>query len=284
MFVHLSVVQPIAHPPSEAERNVEDAINYIERAAENGASVVAFPESYPGPWRMPAEFNPCEAMQEAASQFGVYVQFGTLEPTSSDERSAYQVSALAAPGGTEPQFYRRTHPHGPWIYNQGGLWDFDYVAGDEFPVFATAHGIVGLEVCSEVYVPEISRILALNGAEILFIPAGGPKRRLWETWRNLIWARASENLAVVVTTQNLFSPSEKGLAMVAGPESVIFETTSPGMFTVQVDLERVRDLRAGVDTEESRNATKAGLLTQWRRPDLFPAQNAPVDKRALASR
>jgi predicted amidohydrolase len=126
-------------------------------------------------------------------------------------------------------------------------------------------------MCSEVYMPEVTRALALRGAEMIFLPAGVDKLALWATWRNLIWSRAIENLAVVVTTQNLFGPEEKGLAMVATPEEVVFETTQAGLFIVEVDLERVRELRSQRDEVDSasRNAAKAGVLTQWQRPEMY---------------
>ena len=54
----------------EAERNVADAVQWIERAAADGADFVSFPETYPGPWRMPATFDPSAALAEAASDSG----------------------------------------------------------------------------------------------------------------------------------------------------------------------------------------------------------------------
>src|SRR5205807_8886459 len=62
-------------------------------------------------------------------------------------------------------FRSRTHPNGPWIYTGGPAWEFQWVPGDEFPVFDTVHGKVGLAMCSEVYMPEVARALALRGAE-----------------------------------------------------------------------------------------------------------------------
>jgi predicted amidohydrolase len=167
--------------------------------------------------------------------------------------------------------YRRTHPNGPWIYTGGKAWEFQYVAGNEFPVFDTVHGKVGLAMCSEVYMPEVSRALALRGAEIIFMPAGKDKNALWATWRTLIWARAIENLAIVVTTQNLFHHGERGLAMVAAPEEILYESTAAGRAIVDVSLDRVRALRAGRDgVESSENfAAKQGVLSsQWQRPEL----------------
>ena len=80
MTFRIAVVQPISHPPGEAERNVADALQWIERAAADGADFVCFPETYPGPWRMPATFDPSAALAEAAAKHGVYAVFGTIEP------------------------------------------------------------------------------------------------------------------------------------------------------------------------------------------------------------
>ena len=119
--------------------------------------------------------------------------------------------------------------------------------------------------------PEVTRALALRGAEVILLPAGTDKQRLWESWRNLIWSRAIENLAIVATTQNLFAPDERGLAMVTTPEEIIFETTRPGVYVVDIDLSRIRQLRSETDGPGSsvRNAAKAGILTQWQRPELY---------------
>ncbi len=271
MSFRIPVVQPMSHMPPDDEKNIDDAIQFVEQAAAQGAEFVAFPESYPGPWRMPAAFDPNEAMIEAAQRCGIYVQYGTLEPIDNERRTAHNLLMLARPGGGAPGKYRRTHPPGPWIYTGGKYWDFMYTAGNEYPVFETSQAQVGLAMCSEVYMPEVSRALSIRGAEIIFLPAGVDKNKLWATWRNLIWSRAIENLAVVVTTQNLFDKSQRGLAMVATPEEVVFESTREGMFLVDVDLDRVRDLRAQKDEVGSsmENGAKAGVLSQWQRPDMY---------------
>jgi predicted amidohydrolase len=274
MTFRIAVVQPISHRPGEDERNVADAVQTIERAAGDGADFVCFPETYPGPWRMPASFDPTAALVEAAVKHGVYAVFGTIEPIDTKAATAYNLIVMAYPDGRAPARYRRTHPNGPWIYTGGRSWEFQYVAGNEFPVFETAHGKVGLAMCSEVYIPEVTRALALRGAELIFMPAGVDKNRLWATWRTLIWARAIENLAIVVTTQNLFDHAERGLAMVAAPEEIMFESTAPGVSVVQVSLERVRQLRASRDEVGSSAVcgAKQGVLgPQWQRPELYDA-------------
>ena len=62
MTFRIAVVQPICHRPGTDEANVAEAVHAIERAAGEGAHFVCFPETYPGPWRMPATFDPTAAL------------------------------------------------------------------------------------------------------------------------------------------------------------------------------------------------------------------------------
>lgn len=272
MTIRIAVVQPISHRPPDDHKNVADAVRAVERSAAEGADFVCFPETYPGPWRMPASFDPAAALGEAAAKHGVHVVYGTIEPIDAKAATAYNLTCMAFPDGRPPARYRRTHPNGPWIYKGGKTWDFAYVAGSDYPVFDTVHGKVGLAMCSEIYMPEVTRALALRGAELIFMPAGIEKHRLWPTWRTLIFARAIENLAIVVTTQNLFDHGERGLAMVAAPEEILFESTAVGSSLVDVSLERLRYLRATRDELGSslECGVKQGLLgPQWQRPELY---------------
>lgn len=271
MTFRIAVVQPICHRPGEDHKNIADAIAHVAASAGEGAHFVVFPETYPGPWRMPAQFDPIPAMAEAAAKHGTHVVFGTIEPISPKDATAHNLICMAYPDGKVVK-YRRTHPNGPWIYTGGKDWEFQYTAANEFPVFDTAHGKVGLAMCSEVYMPEVSRALALRGAEIIFMPAGTDKRKLWATWRTLLWARAIENLAIVVSTQNMFDHQERGLAMVAMPEEIVYESVAAGRGFVDVSLDRVRAMRAARDDVNSSTdfAAKQGVTgPQWQRPELY---------------
>lgn len=271
MTFRIAVVQPICHRPGEDDKNIPEAVEHIQASAAEGAHFVVFPETYPGPWRMPALFDPIPAMSQAAANHNLHVVFGTIEPISVKDATAYNLICMAYPDGRVVK-YRRTHPNGPWIYTGGTAWEFQYKAGDEFPVFDTVHGKVGLAMCSEVYMPEVSRALALRGAEIIFMPAGTDKAKLWATWRTLIWARAIENLAIVVTTQNLFSHQERGLAMVAMPEDIVYESLAAGRGFVDVGLDRIRKMRASRDEVDSacEFAAKQGVTgPQWQRPEMY---------------
>src|SRR5438552_12430081 len=127
MTFRIAVVQPIAHLPGQDEANIADAVRFVERAASEGADFICFPETYPGPWRMPATFDPTAAMAEAALKHRLHVVFGTLEPISEKDATAHNLICMAYPDGRAPARYRRTHPYGPWIYTGGAAWEFQWV-------------------------------------------------------------------------------------------------------------------------------------------------------------
>ena len=54
MSFRLAVVQPLTKAPPDDEANVAEAVRHVARAAAEGADFVCFPETYPGPWRMPS--------------------------------------------------------------------------------------------------------------------------------------------------------------------------------------------------------------------------------------
>jgi hypothetical protein len=70
-------------------------------------------------------------------------------------------------------------------------------------------------------------------------PAGLNRRRLWETWRTLLWARSIENLALAASNQNMVEPGGRGLAFVAAPEGVPVRSTVARMAVVDVGLDRI---------------------------------------------
>ena len=94
MTFRIAVVQPICHPPGTDEANVADAVHAIERAAGEGAHFVCFPETYPGPWRMPATFDPTAALAAAAAKHKTHVVFGTIAPIDEATSTAHNLMGL----------------------------------------------------------------------------------------------------------------------------------------------------------------------------------------------
>jgi predicted amidohydrolase len=255
--------------PDEQTRNIEKAREYVAEAARLGARFICFPETYPGPWKAPLSYSPLGPLEEMAGKNGVYIIAGANCPVPANPKRGYTSQILVGPDGLIGR-YNRTTPRGPWIYKGGRFWDYDYQEDNELPVFETPFCKVGILICSEVYSPELSRVLALKGAEIIFLPAGICKYELYETWRNLIWSRAIENLSYTVTCQNILG-AEHGLAMICSPEEILVESVRPGIFIAECDFDRIRWLREEKDLYGPPMPwrTKPGALRDWHRPEVF---------------
>jgi len=278
--VRVAAIQPRSHTLGNEERNVSDALGWMERAALVSADLVAFPEGYPGPTNPLNQYDAVSPLGARAAEYGQHVVAGGIEPDGNG--GLHVVLRLISENGEVAGTYRRTTPHGPYVYQDIDAWAFQYTANDAPPsVVQTRLGGIGMLVCSEVYVPELSRLLTLQGADILVYPAGGAINELLDSWRTLIRARAIENLLYTVATQNLYDATEKGVGTIAGPEQVLASSDSEGMLVADLDLERLRYLRSEVEriVVPKPYKTIPGVI-DWRRPELYAGLTDPAHKPA----
>ena len=76
--------------------------------------------------------------------------------------------------------------------------DRAFSGGDSWLLADTSIGKVGVIICYDLRFPELSRRLAVEGAQVICVPAQWPKPRQ-EHWRTLLRARAIENQLYVVS-------------------------------------------------------------------------------------
>jgi len=265
MKVKIAAVQTQTHLGPGAETvNIERAAVYVKEATSKGAMIVCFPESFPGPWDQDHLYSIKDAVSKIAAENKVYLICGDIEKTEAGD-GFYNIFRLFGPEGEEIGIYRRTTPDGPWIYGNEP-WHFNYKTGSTLPIFETEYCKIGILMCSEIYVPELSKALAMQGAEIIFIPAGVTPPNYFETWGTLAKARAYENNAATVVVKNILG-NEEGFCKITGPEGPLVDTGEVGVHIAEIDLDRIRWLRANEDKyypDIPYNA-KPGLLTQWRK-------------------
>ncbi|MBM9463703.1 carbon-nitrogen hydrolase family protein [Aeromicrobium sp. YIM 150415] len=295
--VRLGLAQTMTHFGDDEERNLENAVALIEHAARQDIDLLAFAENYPGPFTESNRYEVDAVMAESARTHGVAVAYGTSRPAPGRDGSFHITTVIVDSQGVERGAYHRTHPEGPYIYRDGKQWNFDYVAAEAFPVVDMGWGKLAVSICSEVHLPEVSRILALKGAEIILYPSGLLIDELGytENWRTLVRARAIENHAYTATLVNLMDPAvgaqfnrsgvelapprnsiTTGIGGIYGPERVLAESGEPGLLTADLDLDRIRYLRAA--SEElivpAPYRTIPGHMT-WRRPELYGELTRP---------
>lgn len=270
MQIRLAAVQPRSGSGPDEERNAVEALAWLDRSAAAGADLVVFPEGYPGPTNPANDYDAFGPLAERAAARGLHVLASRIEPVGNG--GYHMTLRLIDDSGETVGVYRRTTPPGPYVYRDLDAWGFDYAEAPEPPrVFETRLGRIGLLVCSEVYVPELSRVLAVEGADLILYPAGGAINELMATWRTMLWARAIENLVYTAATQNLYG-GEEGVATIASPEGILAQSQEEGILVADLDLDRLQFLRSEDERIEfpKRYRTIPGLL-RWRRPELYGA-------------
>ncbi|MDY7103684.1 MAG: carbon-nitrogen hydrolase family protein [Actinomycetota bacterium] len=267
----LAVAQPRVRREPSHEANVPRAIELIARGASLGAQLVLFPEHSPGPFRPGERYDATPAIAEAAVAGDVAVCWSRVE--EGPDGPWRLVVYLTGPDGNQIARYARAHPATVPPGDTGG-W---IAPGDELCTFELGGITMGIVVCSELWVPETSRVLAIRGAEVLLSPAGGHFTSLTDNWQLLARARAIENLCHVALTNNLYA-SERGAAMICGPEHPLASSSTEELIVADLDLARARWLR---DQDDSLGEPKAfdsipGLL-RARRPELYAELAAPAE-------
>lgn len=173
--------------------NVARSVHYIEEAAKNGASLVVLPElantGYVFADREEAfalaEDLPggetARAWADAAYRLGVYVVAGIAER---DGERLYNSAIFMGPSGFVG-VYRKLH-----------LWDREnlfFEPGNRgVPVFDTSLGRISIAICYDGWFPEVYRLAAAQGADVVCVPTN---------WVPMPWQPADRPaMATILTT------------------------------------------------------------------------------------
>ncbi len=199
-------VAPLADPltPATLGANCAHAVQWLRRCVDaSGADLVVLPETAStgfttglrpeALWDMVSAIpGPVtEPLQEAARALGVHVVWGTYE-RGPQRGVVYNSAVLIGPGGDVLGVYRKTHPFCTELASRGG-W---VTPGDEVCVVDTTLGRIGMIICFDGDYPELSRITALHGAEVIARPSA--LLRSADIWELTNRARAYDNHVFVV--------------------------------------------------------------------------------------
>lgn len=178
----------------EPAENLRRARGFVEQAARAGARVAVFPELFtlgftmaPEPFAEPIPGPTSEAVAALSRAFGLYLVGTVVEAHAPRPRNA---AFVTGPDGGLVAVYRKLHP---FSYGEEHL---HYAGGDDCPLFDLDGVPCGLQICYDLRFPEPFRALAARGAEVVFVPANWPARRI-KTWTTLLAARAIENQMAV---------------------------------------------------------------------------------------
>lgn len=255
---------------ADKDRNLEVAAGLIERAAHEGADLVALPEMFNvlgsgAVLRAGAEPLDGPTSQWAAAraaEHGITLVAGTFierppAGESGDDRNR-NTCCVYGPDGARLATYRKIHLFDVEVpgaeYHESEV----IAPGEEIVVtHVGAPGVeaaevgLGLSVCYDVRFPELYRILALRGADIVTVPAAFTATTGPPHWEVLLRARAIEDHLVVVAAGQHGSSGERlnwhGHSMIVDPWGTVLAQLGPGdgdgVIVAEVDLADQRRIR-----------------------------------------
>lgn len=230
----------------ENERNLEAGLVRFDEAVAAGADLLVLPEcAIPGymfesleeamPFAEEIPGPTTEALEEACRRLGAHVVCGLLEREGD---VLYNAAVLVGPDGLIGS-YRKTHL--PFL----GVDRFT-TPGDELTVFDTPLGRIGLEICYDLRFPEVTRTLALRGAEIVAHPTNFPMAAKVQT-EVITLARAAENRIYLLTANRVGKERWGefcGWSQIVDPfgkRLAEADETEEKLLVADIDLEKARD-------------------------------------------
>src|SRR3954470_9863008 len=264
---------------AEKERNLAACFARLGEAASAGAQLVVLPEcAIPGymydsaeealPYAEEIPGPTTEAFAAECARLGIHAITGLLER---DGDTLYNAAILVGPDGLIGS-YRKTHL--PFL----GVDRF-VTPGDELKVFDTAIGKIGLIICYDLRFPEVTRTLALAGADIVALPTNFPMAARLQC-DIIAPARAAENRIYLLVANRVGKEGTGefcGLSQIVDPfGNRLAETDehTETLLVADVDLEKARDKDYVVPGEYEL------YLFGHRRPELYGAlveEESPVE-------
>ena len=259
---------------SNQDQNLSVVADFIGEAAKKGAKLIALPETMAYLGRDYAALSEAVPggktatyLSTLARKYGVYIEGGSLyERNENDPARPYNTTFLLGPDGAFLGKYSKLHPFDVTVPGGGQMRESSQICpGDAIVTVETGElGTWGLSVCYDLRFGELYRLMALEGAQVLFVPANFTLNTGKDHWEVLLRARAIENGCYVVAPEQ-FGPGPEfpayGRSMVVDPwGNVVAQAPDrPGVTLADIDLDYVEEIRRKVGTLANRRTDRYRL-------------------------
>lgn len=248
--------------------NLATAERLVGQAASQGATFVVLPELFQllgsgRDLRDSAELfdGPTTAWASTlARRHGVWLVPGSfVEAHGGAGRDVLSnTTCLVAPDGSIRGRYRKIHLFDVDLADTGAHESNLYSPGSE-PLVVDVEGVkVGFTICYDLRFPELYRIEALAGADVIVVPSAFTARTGRDHWEVLLRARAIENQVYVVAPDQCGTSADgtprHGRSLVVDPWGTVLADAgdAPGLALADIELDVVRRTRAAVPSLANR--------------------------------
>ncbi len=198
-YIRIGLVQWQMRPFKDVNSLVEQMEYFIDAFGDYQSDFILFPELFNAP--LMAEFNHL-GEPEAIRGLAKYTQY--LREKFTEFAIAYNVNIIT---GSMPEIRDEQLYNVSYLCRRDGSWDsyekihitpseqssWGMTGGNKVKVFDTDAGKIGITICYDVEFPEISRLYAEQGVQILFVPFLTDTPNGYNRVRYCAQARAIEN-------------------------------------------------------------------------------------------
>ena len=238
----------------DKERNLATADRLTREAAADGAELIVLPEKFNLLGGRDAMIAGAEALdgpaiswaRQAARELSIDLVAGSIAERREGREKLSNTSVHIGPDGEIKAVYRKVHMFdvvvGGQTYRES---DTEEPGEGTVPLSEAGDGVpLGLTVCYDLRFPELFRILAVQGARVIALPAAFTKVTGQAHWEILVRARAIENQAFVIAADQVGShPPDKqsfGGSMIADPWGDVLARAADEQCFVAADLDLAR--------------------------------------------
>ncbi|MHB8904993.1 MAG: nitrilase-related carbon-nitrogen hydrolase [Melioribacteraceae bacterium] len=256
---------------SSKEQNIQNGIEAVRKAASSGAKIISFSELAFIPFfpQKPSSTKPLEIAEsipgsttdifsQLAKELNVVIILNLYEK---DKDGTYDSSPVIDADGNILGTTRMIHITDYACFHEK---DFYTPGNNGAPVYETKFGKIGVAICYDRHYPEYMRALAINGAEIVFIPQAGAVGEWPEGLYEAEMRVAAFQNGYFTALCNRVGEEEcltfSGESFVCNPEGEVI--TRSGLGTEEI-------LYCDVDLEKCKTSHAKRLFFRDRRPELY---------------
>lgn len=248
--------------------NMKTVCRLLDEAAAEGAELVSFPEVMnfcgdhvgEGGGHEPIPGYTTEILMAKAKEHGIYVHSGSFYEEIPGEERAYNTSVIIDPEGKIISTYHKLHTFDVTLPDGTICEESAQVhPGSEIVTVDTALGKLGMSICYDIRFPELYRLMALDGAQVIFTPASFTMPTGKDHWEPILRTRAIENGCYIVAAGQIGKKvlfTAYGNSMVVDPWGTIIARAKDrvGITYAEIDLDYLDSIRAKIPSLKNRRS------------------------------
>ena len=235
--------------------NLETSIRFVKEAGRKNTDYLFFPEfqmAYsPGNQKLDELYFVAESisnsnflkkLRKESQRYNIGIVGTMFEKNNRIDKRVFDTAFVINKNGKLMSIYRKLH-----LYDAFGFQESTkFINGDKIAKpCKTPFGKMGLMICYDLRFPELARILALQGSDIIAVPSGWVNGVMKEEhWITMLKARAIENGSYIIAPNqvgNIFC----GRSMILDPLGTVLTDMGDkiGLEIVEINKERINQVR-----------------------------------------